>query len=194
MKACDGLADSTRRAPCGKARKGNMTVAWNAGQYARFEDERSRPAVELLARVPVASPRHAVDLGCGPGNSTELLVARYPGAAVSGLDSSPDMLAAARQRLPGIAFVEADIARWQPEPGTDLLFANAAFQWVPDPRRVIVRLLQSLPAGGALAFQVPDNLAEPTHALLREAALEGPWKAKFATPIEREEVPSARTY
>jgi len=169
-------------------------TVWSAAQYVKFEDERSRPAAELLARVPLKRPRRVVDIGCGPGNSTELLLARFAEAEVIGLDSSPDMLAAARKRLPGIAFVKADVADWTPDPPADLLFSNATFQWVPGHRVVLRRLMASLPSGGVLALQMPDNLAEPTHTLMRDVALDGPWHAKFAAPIEREEIPPASVY
>ena len=169
-------------------------TAWSATQYVKFEDERSRPAAELLARVPLAEPRRMVDIGCGPGNSTELLLARYPGAAVVGLDSSPEMLAAAQKRLPTVAFVEADATAWTPDPPVDLLYSNATFQWVRGHRDVARRLLATLPSGGVLALQMPDNLAEPTHRLMQDVALEGPWRQKFAAPIEREEIPPAAAY
>jgi trans-aconitate 2-methyltransferase len=169
-------------------------TGWSASQYAKFEDERSRPAAELLARVPLERPRRVVDIGCGPGNSTELLLARFPEAEVVGLDSSPDMLVAARKRLPALAFVEADVADWTPEPPAELLFSNATFQWVPQHRAVLQRLMATLPPGGVLALQMPDNLAEPTHTLMRDVALDGPWRAKFVAPIEREEIPPAAAY
>src|SRR5690349_18928302 len=99
---------------------------WNAALYRQFEHERTRPAQELLNRVTLGNPRAIVDLGCGPGNSTELLVQRFPKAEVLGLDSSDDMLASARARLPGCRFIKADIAAWQPDQAPDLLYANAA--------------------------------------------------------------------
>lgn len=162
---------------------------WNPALYGRFEDERTRPAAELLARVPLAAPRRVVDLGCGPGNSTELLWRRYPEAQILGLDSSPAMLAAARERLPGLAFEAGDIARWAPPAPVDLLYANAALQWVPDHTALLPRLLAMLAPGGALALQMPDNLDEPSHRLMRETAAEprfAPWlgdAAALRTPL-----------
>ena len=148
---------------------------WNARQYLRFEDERTRPSRDLLAQVPLAKARSAVDLGCGPGNSTALLIERFPGAQITGLDSSAEMLRQARERLPNCTFIEADLVRWTPPPGTDLLFANAVFQWVPDHAAVLYRLAEALPQGGVLAVQMPDNTNEPALVLMQEVAEAGPW-------------------
>ncbi len=148
---------------------------WNARQYLKFEDERNRPPRDLLAQVPLQNPRRAVDLGCGPGNSTELLIERYPQTDVIGLDLSPDMLRKARERLPQCTFIEADIATWTADPRADLLFANASFQWIPDHPQVLRRLLEALPAGGVLAVQMPDNTREPSHLMQREVAASGSW-------------------
>ncbi|BBE72538.1 trans-aconitate 2-methyltransferase [Oharaeibacter diazotrophicus] len=153
---------------------------WSPSTYLAFEDERTRPARDLLAQVPHAAPSRVVDVGCGPGNSTELLARRWPGAAVSGIDSSAAMLAAARQRLPDLAFDEADAATWTPAAPPDVIFANAVFQWVPDHLAVLVRLAGLLAEGGALAVQMPDNLAEPTHVAMRDAAAAMPFAEKLA--------------
>jgi trans-aconitate 2-methyltransferase len=153
---------------------------WSARQYLKFEDERTRPPRDLLAQVPLEHPRLVVDLGCGPGNSTELLVERFPQSEVIGLDSSPDMLRKARERLPRLTFVEADIATWTADPRADLLFANASFQWIPDHTQILRRLLTALPAGGVLAVQMPDNLDEPAHVLMREVARLEPWRQTLA--------------
>ncbi len=149
---------------------------WNPALYRRYEDERTRPAQELLARVPHPGPTHVVDLGCGPGNSTELLVARYPEARVTGIDNSEAMLASARERLPGVDFAWGDIAQWAPAVAPDLIYANAALQWVAGHETLIPRLFASLAPGGVLAIQMPDNRQEPTHRLMREVAAEAPWR------------------
>jgi trans-aconitate 2-methyltransferase len=144
---------------------------WSAKQYLKFADERTRPPRDLLAQVPLDSPRRIADLGCGPGNSAELLIERFPDAEVIGVDSSPDMLRQARAQLPGLKFVEADLATWMPESGTDLLFGNAVFHWVPGHPKVLARLLQSLPSGGVLAVQMPDNTSEPALMVMEKVAV-----------------------
>jgi len=148
---------------------------WSARQYLKFEDDRTRPSRDLLARVPLDRAERVFDLGCGPGNSTELLIERFPDAEVAGVDSSSDMLRQARERLPGCSFVRGDLTTWNPPERTDLLFGNAVFQWVPDHPAVLARLLKALPQGGVLAVQMPDNTGEPALALMREVAARGPY-------------------
>lgn len=153
---------------------------WSAKQYTAFEDERTRPVRDLLAAVPGQAASAAVDLGCGPGNSTELLLRRFPGAEVTGLDSSPDMIAAAQARLPQLRFQVADIAAWDAAGPFDAILANAVLHWLPDHAGLLPRLAAKLAPGGSLAVQMPDNLDEPAHRLMREVAAEGPWAAKLA--------------
>jgi len=148
---------------------------WRPEDYLRFNDERSRPARDLLARIPLDGPELVYDLGCGPGNSTALLHQAYPKATLVGLDTSAAMLAKARKDLPQVQFLEADIAAWPGDPNADLLYANASFQWVSDHASVQLRLLKGLKAGGVMALQMPDNLNEPSHRLMRETAESGPW-------------------
>ena len=167
---------------------------WNPVLYTRFEAERTRPARDLLAQVPLATAAAATDLGCGPGNSTELLVQRFPGATVTGIDSSPAMLAKAQERLPSCRFAEADIATWQPDAAQDLIYANAALHWVPDHAALIPRLFGFLAPGGVLAVQVPDNRDEPSHRLMREVAAAGPWADRLASAGERLGVLPAPAY
>ena len=140
-------------------------------------------------KVSLRAPRRIVDLGCGPVNSTELLIERFPGAQVVGIDSSPGMLRQARERLPRCTFVQGDLATWIPEPATDLLFGNAVFHWVPDHPKVLARLLGSLPSGGVLAVQMPDNTKEPALMLMEKVtALLG------RTNAQRNDLPSPEDY
>jgi trans-aconitate 2-methyltransferase len=154
-----------------------MTRDWNPARYLRFEDERTRPAQDLLARVPLAQAACVVDLGCGPGNSTELLVERFTAASVVGIDSSEAMLATARARLSQCKFERSEVSSWQPEAPPNLIFANAVLHWVPEHRKLLPRLFAALAPRGVLAVQMPDNLDEPTHRLMREVAALGPWSS-----------------
>jgi trans-aconitate 2-methyltransferase len=168
---------------------------WSATQYLKFEDERTRPPRDLLAQVPLQAPRRVADLGCGPGNSTELLIERFPNAEVIGVDTSPDMLRQAHERLPRCRFVEGDLSTWIPEPDTGLLFGNAVFQWVPDHPEVLARLLQSLPSGGVLAVQMPDNTNEPALMLMEKVAAAGPWAAAIVQAnAARNDLPRPEDY
>ncbi|WP_207848296.1 MULTISPECIES: trans-aconitate 2-methyltransferase [unclassified Pseudomonas] len=170
-------------------------MSWSAKQYVAFEDERTRPARDLLAAIPTAQAHTVVDIGCGPGNSTELLMQRFPEAAVTGLDSSPDMIAAARKRLPHLQFEVAEIDRWADAGPFDVIFANAVLQWLPDHATLLPTLAGKLSPGGSLAIQMPDNLNEPSHRLMREVAANGPWAAKLAGAAgQRTEMASAGDY
>ncbi len=158
-------------------------MSWSAAQYTAFEDERTRPVRDLLAAVP-GDARAAIDLGCGPGNSTEALAARFPGAVVTGIDSSPDMIAAARARLPGVRFEEGRIEAWNAPGPFGAILANAVLHWVPDHARLLPRLVGRLAPGGSLAVQMPDNLDEPAHRLMRSVAAAGPWAGKLAAAAQ----------
>jgi trans-aconitate 2-methyltransferase len=156
-------------------------MSWSAAQYTKFENERSRPVRDLLAHLSNTSVAQAVDIGCGPGNSTELLQQRFPDATVAGLDSSADMIAAARKRLPSLHFDIGDISRWVAGDGTfDVILANAVLQWVPDHAALFPALLSRLSPGGSLAVQMPNTLEEAASRLMREIAADGPWSQRLA--------------
>jgi trans-aconitate 2-methyltransferase len=168
---------------------------WQPAQYLSFADERTRPARDLLAQVPLTAARHVYDLGCGPGNSTALLAARFPEADITGIDNSPAMLAAARGTCPQARFELGDLAQWSPPSAPDLLFSNAAFHWVPGHLGHLERLASALPHGGVLAVQMPDNLAEPSHMLMQQVAEEGPWAHELASaPAARDPLPAPEAY
>jgi trans-aconitate 2-methyltransferase len=156
-------------------------MSWSAKQYVAFEDERTRPVRDLLSAVPARSVGRAIDLGCGPGNSTEVLAQRFPEAEVGGIDSSEDMILAARKRLPKLRFEVADVAAWRDPGPYEVILANAVFQWVPGHATLFPDLVKKLAPGGALAIQMPDNLDGPAHRLMRETAAHGPWAPKLSS-------------
>ena len=151
---------------------------WDPDQYRRFAGERGRPFFELIARVGAEAPGYVADLGCGPGNLTAVLAERWPDAEVTGVDSSPEMIAAAEADQAGrrLSFTLGDLRDWQPGRPPDVVVSNAALQWVPDHLEVISRWAGLLAAGGWLAFQVPGNYDQPSHVVLRELAGSDRWR------------------
>ncbi|VVE20499.1 trans-aconitate 2-methyltransferase [Pandoraea anhela] len=170
-------------------------MTWSSKQYSQFERERTRPVRDLLSAVPTTDAKFVVDLGCGPGNSTEVLIDRFPGADALGLDNSADMVDAARKRLPDVRFDLADIGAWRTDTPCDVILANAVFQWVPNHADILPKIASMLAPGGSLALQMPDNLDEPAHRLMREVAAESPWAEKLANAAAaREALPDVAWY
>jgi trans-aconitate 2-methyltransferase len=170
---------------------------WDPALYLRYGGERSRPFFDLLARVGAELPSYVVDMGCGPGQLTVMLAERWPSAAVCGVDNSPEMIEAARQLVPaaavrtavsagsgatltshapGLSFMLDDIRHWKPQHLPDVIISNAVLQWVPDHRELIAGWVDQLADGGWLAFQVPGNFDQPSHAILRELAASARWR------------------
>jgi trans-aconitate 2-methyltransferase len=161
---------------------------WDPGQYQRFAGERARPFYDLLARVGTDQPGFVVDLGCGPGNLTADLARRWPGAVVHGIDSSPEMIEAARQPArrpdgqdpdappPPLSFELADVRDWKPGTAVDVLVSNAVLQWVPGHLSLLPRWAEWLSPGGWLAVQLPGNFDQPPHAAIREMARSPRWR------------------
>lgn len=171
-------------------------MRWSASRYVKFEAERTRPVHDLLAAVALETAAHVVDAGCGPGNSTEALSARFPTAAVLAFDSSPDMCAEARRRLPQARVEQCRVEEWADrrgdtaDPRPDVILSNAVLQWVPDHAALLPKLVDRLAPGGVLALQLPDNLAERSHVFMEDIAAEPEWKpllssaAGARTPIQ----------
>jgi trans-aconitate 2-methyltransferase len=152
-------------------------ITWDPQVYLRAAGERARPFLDLLNRIDAGKPRRVVDLGCGPGNLTALLRRRWPAAELRALDSSPDMVAAARAS--GIDAELGDVTGWAPSPGDDVVVCNAVLQWVPRHADLLRRWAEALGEGAWLGFQVPGNFAAPSHVLIREHAIAGPWRDRL---------------
>jgi trans-aconitate 2-methyltransferase len=155
-------------------------MTWDPKTYLAFGGERTRAAAELMARIGVDSPKRVADLGCGPGNSTALLSARWPVAQVEGIDNSPAMLAEARATAIPARWIEADVARWSPGNTYDVIYSNATLQWIGDHETLLPRLVSFLSPHGVLAFQVPRNFREPSHTIAQDLATEPRWADKLA--------------
>ncbi len=157
-----------------------MATVWDPAQYLRFSDERLRPALDLLAQVPLSAPRRVIDLGCGPGNVTAVIRARFPDADVTGLDNSASMLERARRDVPDCRFEQADASSWMPPAPPDLIYSNAALHWLGGHETLLPRLVSLLAPGGCLAVQMPAMHDAPLRALQQEVAARGRWASLLA--------------
>jgi trans-aconitate 2-methyltransferase len=166
---------------------GRTVALWNDAQYLKFGDERTRPARELLVRVPLGRAAVVVDLGCGPGNSTALLRERWPDAKLTGIDNSPEMLERARRDFPSIEWILGDAGGYRASEPVDLLFANAVLHWLPHHATLFPSLIEQVRTGGVLAVQMPQSFQEPSHRLMREVRarlMPGRSEVTAATPVE----------
>jgi trans-aconitate 2-methyltransferase len=163
-----------------------QAATWDPAQYLKWSDQRLRPAVDLLQRVPLATPARVVDLGCGTGNVTALLRARWPAARVTGIDGSLAMLERARASDPGVEWQQADVAAWTPPVPVDVLFSNATLHWLDDHAGLFPRLLAAVAPGGALAVQMPRNFGEPSHTSIHDLAREPRWRERLEKLVRRE--------
>src|SRR5262245_1389587 len=160
-------------------------MSWDPAQYAKYGDERSRPFFDLLARVPDLQPSLIVDLGCGTAELTQSLADRWPRARVIGVDNSAEMLASAKGAR--VERVEGDLATWRPPAPADLVYSNAAIQWVGDHDALMAHLVAMLAPRGVLAVQMPANYDSPSHTVLRDLAAERKidrWRPTAVQPLE----------
>ncbi len=169
-------------------------MTWDPSQYLGFGDHRLRPALDLLARIPLKTPNTVVDLGCGAGNVTKHLRNRWPKAKLVGLDDSIEMLERARAEAPDIDFAQADAATWRPAEPVNVLYSNALLHWLPDHEALFLRLVDCLAGGGYLAVQMPRNFAAPSHQSLYETVRNGPWRKRLEPMIREEPVKDPTFY
>ncbi len=168
--------------------------AWDPALYLQFGGQRLRPALDLIARIPVDAPRRVYDLGCGPGTVSKILRQRWPGASITGVDASPAMLDRARSSVPELQWELADLQLWQAPAPADVVFSNAALHWLDDHETLLPRLLSSLGQGGALAVQMPQNFSAPTHTAIGETIRSRSWGADLAAHFRADPVASASEY
>jgi trans-aconitate 2-methyltransferase len=171
-----------------------LTPGWDPAKYLEFAGHRLRPALDLLARVSAASPAVVHDLGCGAGNVTRLLLDRWPAAAVTGVDGSAVMLAAARALAPEVTWVQADVGTWRSPRPADVVFSNAALHWLDDHPALFPRLIEGLTPGGTLAVQMPRNHGAPSHTQMVAAAETGSWRERLRPALRSRPVAEPAVY
>jgi len=157
----------------------DIAMSWSPNQYLKFSQPRLRPAMDLLSRVPTAAPRRVYDLGCGAGNVTAALVARWPRAKIIGVDTSAAMLVQAAKVLPQVQWVHHSLADWQADAPADVIYSNAALHWLPNHQQLFPALVGAVSPGGVLAVQMPRNFAAASHTLIEATARTGPWLDKL---------------
>lgn len=158
-------------------------MRWDPGQYGRFANERNRGFVDLTARIGATAPRHVVDVGCGAGYLTGLLAKRWPQAKVDGIDSSPEMIAAAAE-VAGVSFSVGDATDWQPSGDVDVVVSSAVLQWIPRHQQLMSQWAAALPDDGWLGVAVPGNFDSPSHTLMRSLAESQRWAPELRNVIE----------
>jgi trans-aconitate 2-methyltransferase len=175
-------------------------MTWNPGQYLKFAAPRERPALDLLARVPSDDPGRVYDLGCGSGNTTRLLRQRWPKASITGVDSSPEMLAVARKAdsessaHSPLDYVQSDLATWLPDGPADLLYSNAALHWLGGHQMLFPKLMRALAPDGVLAVQMPTGQDQPRLAVLAELAARPRWRERLVPLLFPKVGPPAEYY
>ncbi len=169
-------------------------MSWDPQQYSRFTGQRLRPALDLIARIPIEHPNTVIDLGCGTGNVTRVLRGRWPHASITGVDGSPQMLSEAKNTAGDIGWQLADVAAWNPPEKFDLVFSNAALHWLDDHPALFARLSGKVAAGGVLAVQMPRNFAAPSHQLMHELASSLPWRDTLAGLLRPQPVLTPEAY
>jgi trans-aconitate 2-methyltransferase len=150
---------------------------WDPALYLRFEAERTRPSIDLASRIEIAEPESILDVGCGPGNSARVLLARWPKSRILGLDSSPAMIERAKRDYPEMSWVLGDATALDAREAYDLVFSNAALQWMPEHEELVPRLLAAAKTGGALAVQIPRFKGMPVNAAIERVAASARWRA-----------------
>ena len=168
-------------------------TTWEPQTYLRYADIRFRAGLDLIARIPKLDYSTIYDLGCGTGHLTRILADTFPASKVTGIDSSPEMLSEARREFPALNWQQGDIQSWRPPAPPDLIYTNAALQWVPGHETLLPSLLSKLRAGGVLAMQVPRHFESASHQGLKDVVLQSEWHATLE-PLLLPTIPAPESY
>ena len=168
---------------------------WKPELYLKFENQRTQPSIDLVSRIDMCNPKRIIDIGCGPGNSTAVLKNRWPNADITGLDSSPAMIAQASKADCGIAWVCLDASSDLSALGRfDIVFSNAAIQWMPHHEKLLPNLFSLLESGGVLTLQIPNTAHMPVHTALQTLVKSEKWRAQFGNVATHSVFPAPYYY
>ena len=153
-----------------------MSTIWNPDLYLKFQKERTQPSIDLVNRIEIENPKKIIDVGCGPGNSTEILRSRWINSEIIGIDNSDQMIEKAKKKYPYGTWKLNDAMDIDKFGKFDIVFSNAVLQWIPNHEKLIPHLLNHVAADGVLAVQVPQNQFSVLHKALIEIADENEFK------------------
>ncbi|HEX2919600.1 MAG TPA: methyltransferase domain-containing protein [Bacteroidales bacterium] len=150
---------------------------WNPAQYLKFDKERLQPSIDLVARIDYIDPAKIIDIGCGPGNSTQVLLNRWPGSKIVGADNSQAMIKRAKEDYPEQKWILFDAGIDLIDDKFDIVFSNATIQWIPDHGSLIQRFSEMLIDNGVLAVQLPLFFEMPLGRSISVISKNGKWSA-----------------
>jgi trans-aconitate 2-methyltransferase len=159
--------------------QGSIMNDWNPNLYMQFRSERTQPSIDLIAKIKPVEPKSIIDIGCGPGNSTQVLVNRWPNAKITGLDSSSSMIRKAEQDYPNQEWIVADALTYDPEIEYDIVFSNAVIQWIPNHEDLLKKFHGMLSDNGTVAIQIPLFWDMPLGKIINETAKDSRWKEQM---------------
>jgi trans-aconitate 2-methyltransferase len=171
-----------------------MSKDWNPELYLKFDKERTQPSVDLVSRIEYDKPNKIIDIGCGPGNSTQVLVVRWPDAQIIGIDNSAAMIEKAKKDYPNQEWQVIDAGTDTIEGKYDIVFSNATIQWIPNHKELLKKFYNLLTNNGVLAVQVPLFWDMPIGKKLIEIVKNGRWNSIAKEVVEMFTIHNASFY
>jgi trans-aconitate 2-methyltransferase len=148
---------------------------WNPDLYLKFDKERIQPSIDLVSRIKIDNPSRIIDIGCGPGNSTQVLFQEWPDSTITGVDNSPAMIAKAKKDYPNQNWEILDAGKDEIQGTFDIIFSNATIQWIPNHADLLKKLHGILNEKGLIAIQIPLFWDMPIGKAIIKIAGENRW-------------------
>lgn len=152
-----------------------QTKDWNPNLYLKYGKERIQPSIDLVSRIDMDQPVKIIDIGCGPGNSTQILAQRWPKAIITGIDNSPAMIEKAKMDYPKQDWLVLDAGTGEIEGKYDIVFSNAVIHWIPNHQALFRKFHTLLTDNGLIAVQVPIFWDMPLGIAIAKVAKQSQW-------------------